>query len=198
MMEKIITLILAVLTILPAYAYRYDYTFHGTPIPQALIKITKENPDVRISFIYKELNNYRTSTRIRTDNAYDAIRAVIGQNPISVIRKDEKFYVEALQHGNFKYSGSLIGSDNEPVVAATVMLLAPGDSTVMTYGITDAAGRFSIPCDRRGVIGKLSCMGYKTKYLPFNSFNTGTITMEELPVNISAVTVEGTNANLYS
>ena len=197
-MKKITTLAVAMLTVVSAYAYRYDFTFNNTPISQALVKVARENSDVNISFIYKELDNYRTSARIRTDNAYDAIHKIIGLNPISVIRKGDNIYVEALQHGKFSYSGTLMGSDHEPVAAATVMLLAPGDSTVVTYGITDADGRFSIPCDRRGVIGKLSCMGYKTTYRPFNSFNLGTITMEELPIKLKAVTVEGDYATIYS
>ena len=91
-----------------------------------------------------------------------------------------------------------MGTDKEPVVAATVMLLAPKDSTVLTYGITDDAGRFSIPCDRQGVVAKLSCVGYKTTYRKFESFNAGTILMTELPIQLKTVTVEGDNASLLS
>lgn len=197
-MKKIIAPIVAFLTVMSAYAYRYDYTFQDAPVSQALVRIAGDNPDVNISFIYNDLDNYRTSARVHTDNAYDAIRCVIGLNPISVLCKDGNIYVEALQHGRFSYSGTIIGNDRVPVAAATVMLLAPGDSTVITYGITDDAGHFSIPCDYRRVIGKMSCIGYKTKYCVFNSFNQGYITMDELPINLANVTVESANANLYS
>lgn len=106
--------------------------------------------------------------------------------------------MEALQHGKYVYTGRVIGTDNEPVVAATVMLLAPKDSTVLTYGIADADGRFRIPCDRTNVIAKLSCMGYKTTYHLCNTFNIGTIIMSENAVELSVVTVEGDNAQLYA
>ncbi|MGM9723181.1 MAG: carboxypeptidase-like regulatory domain-containing protein, partial [Muribaculaceae bacterium] len=168
------------------------------PISEAIVRISKDHPDVNISFIYKELDNYRTSARIHTDDLYDALRTTVGLNPISIIKKNQDYYIEALQHGKFCYKGRVVGSDNEPVVAATVMLLAPKDSTVITYGITDEAGRFSIPCDRQGVIGKLTCLGYKTKTKRFDAFSLGTILMEEQAVVLGTVTVEADNARLYS
>lgn len=189
---------IAVLSATLASAHRYDCHFRNATISQALVAIAKANPDVNISFIYKDLDNYRTSANISTDNAYEAVRTVVGLNPISVIRKDGSIYVEALQHGKFVYSGSIIGSDSEPVAAATVMLLSPADSTVVTYGITDGDGYFHIPCDHDGVIGKISCMGYKTKFQQFATHNVGTVAIDELPVNLATVTVEGSTANLYS
>lgn len=197
-MRTILTIILAVITYISASAYKYSYTFNNTPISEAIVRISKDHPDVNISFIYKELDNYRTSARIHTDDLYDALRTTVGLNPISIIKKNQDYYIEALQHGKFCYKGRVVGSDNEPVVAATVMLLAPKDSTVITYGITDEAGRFSIPCDRQGVIGKLTCLGYKTKTKRFDAFSLGTILMEEQAVVLGTVTVEADNARLYS
>lgn len=186
------------MTYISASAYKYVYSFDNTPISEAIVRISKDNPDANIFFIYKELDNYRTSARIQADDMYDALRQTVGLNPISIIKKNQNYYIEAFQHGKFCYTGTVIGSDNEPVVAATVMLLAPNDSTVITYGITDEAGRFSIPCDKQGVIGKLSCLGYKTTSKKFNAFSIGTILMEEQAVALGAVTVEAENARLYS
>ena len=197
-MRTVLTILICLATMISAEASGYSYVFRDTPISEAIVRISKEHPDINISFIYKELDNYRTSARINTDDAYDALRQTIGLNPISVIRKDRSYYIEALQHGKFKYTGRVIGSDNEPVIAATVMLLSPNDSTVITYGITDNDGRFSIPCDRREVIGKLSCIGYKTTLKRFESFNAGTIKMDEHAVALKSVTVEGDNSMLYS
>lgn len=126
------------------------------------------------------------------------MRHTIGLNPITIIKKDRNFYIEALQHGKFCYTGRAIGSDNEPVVAATVMLLAPKDSTVVTYGITDKTGHFSIPCDKQGVIAKLTCLGYTPAYKKCDSFSVGTVYMTELPLRLQAVTVEADNAYLLS
>lgn len=197
-MRTILTLVLAVMTYISASAYKYDYSFRNTPISEAIVRISRDHPDINISFIYKELDNYKTSARIQTEDAYDALRNIVGLNPISIIKKNKNYYIEALQHGKFCYTGRAVGGDSEPVVAATVMLLVPKDSTVITYGITDDAGSFSIPCDRQGVIAKLTCLGYKPTYKRCESFSVGTIYMPELPIHLQAVKVEADNAYLLS
>lgn len=90
---------MSVMTYISANAYKYSYSFDDTPISDALVRISKDHPEVNISFIYKELDNYRTSARINTDDAYDALRQTVGLNPITIVRKDRNFYIEALQHG---------------------------------------------------------------------------------------------------
>lgn len=197
MRGSVMAFVLSALSVVVMQAHKYEHNFRNTPISQALVKVA-ENPDVNLSFIYKDLDNYTTSARISTDNIYEAVRMIVGLNPISVVCKDGCIYVEALQHGRYFYTGSVIGSDGEPVAAATVMLLAPTDSIVITYGITDGEGHFRIPCDHNGIIGKISCMGYKTKYRLFAKHNVGVITIDELPINLAMVTVEGSTANLYS
>lgn len=197
-MRVLLTIMTAVMTCISAGAYKYVYSFDNTPISEAIVRISKDNPEANIFFIYKDLDNYKTSAGIQVNDLYDALRLTVGRNPISIIRKNQNYYIEALQHGKFRYTGTVIGNDNEPVVAATVMLLAPKDSTVITYGITDETGHFSIPCDKQGVIGKLSCLGYKTTFRKFDTFSTGTILMEEQAVSLGAVTVEAENACLYS
>ncbi len=197
-MRTILTIIMAVVTFISANADRYYYSFDNTPVSEAIVRISKDHPEVNISFIYKELDSYKTSATVHTDDVYDALRSTIGLNPVSIIEKDGNYYIEALQHGKFCYTGRAVGTDNEPVVAATVMLLAPKDSTVVTYGITDESGRFSIPCDRPGVIAKLTCLGYVPAYKDCESFVVGTIRMNELPVRLKAVNVEADNASLLS
>ncbi len=193
-MKTIISILLAMVGFMPAFAYKYSYSFNNTPISEALVKISKDNPELNISFIYKDLDNYRSSAKVKTDDILEALRQTIGLNPISVISLQNNYYIEALQHGRYKYTGRTIGSDDQPVAAATVMLLMPNDSTVLTYGMTDAEGRFSIPCDRKGVIAKISCLGYKTVVTDFNRFSVGTITMEENAVALGEVNVEAASA----
>ncbi len=197
-MRTILTILLAVMTYVSANAYKYAYSFNNTPISEAIVRISKDHPDLNISFIYKELDNYKTSAKIHTDDAYVALRQTIGLNPISIIRKKQDYYIEALQHGKFCYTGRAIGAHNEPVVAATVMLLAPKDSTVITYGITDVDGRFSIPCDKQGVIAKLTCLGYKPTYKRCDLFSVGTVRMNESPKRLQDLKVEADNAYLFS
>ena len=197
-MKNILLVIMAALSAAVSHADAFTYRFNHTLLSEALSHIAEQHPDIQINFIYNELDKYKTSARINTDDAFQALKQTIGLNPVSVTVNGGRYYIEALQHGKFCYTGKVIGSDNEPVTAATVMLLAPKDSTVITYGITDEAGRFSIPCDKQGVIGKLSCLGYKTTSKRFNAFSMGTILMEEQAISLGTVTVEAENAHLYS
>ena len=197
-MARIIMLIIAMSAFVMANAETFSYRFNSTPLPKAIQRIMENHSDLDINFIYNELENYSTSATVHADNAYDALRQTIGLNPVTVVKAKNTYYVEALQHGKYVYIGRVIGTDGEPVVAAIVMLLAPKDSTVLTYGIADDDGRFRIPCDRTNVIAKLSCMGYKTTYHNCASFNLGTIIMPENAVKLGEVKVEAENAHLYS
>ncbi len=195
-MRTTLTLIMAAITLISANAYKYSYTFEKSPISDAIVRISKDHPEINVSFIYKELDNYRTSAKVRTDDAYEALRQTIGLNPISVKKQDRNYYIEARQHGEFNYKGRLVGDNNEPVIAATVMLLAPADSSLVTYGITDETGHFSIPCDRRDVTARLACLGYKTILKRFDNFSVGTIIMEQQAVSLKTITVEGRTQRL--
>lgn len=196
--RAILTLFLVATAFAAARAYTYEYSFRNIPVSEAIVRISKDHPDINISFIYKELDNYQTTATIRTDDIYEAIRTAIGIHPVTVTVKGNDIFVEALQQGKFEYRGRLMGKDGEPVASATVLLLNRGDSTVITHGISDESGLFKIPCDHREVIAKLSCIGYKTKYCDFNSFAVGTIVMNESAINLNTVTVEADLASAYS
>lgn len=103
-MRTILTILLAVMTFISASAAKYSYKFSNTRVSDAIVRISKDNPDVNISFIYKELDKYRTSSRVHADNAYDALRQAVGLNPVSVIERNGNYYVEALQRGKYVYS----------------------------------------------------------------------------------------------
>ncbi len=197
-MTRILTFFAVMLTVVMADAETFAYRFNSTSLPDAIRKIMKDHPSLEINFIYNELENYRTSATVKADNPYDALRQAIGWNPVTVTMNRNTYYIEALQHGKFVYTGRAVGPDNEAVAAATIMLLSPKDSTVITYGMTDDQGRFAIPCDRTGVLGKFSCVGYKTMYKYFDTFNVGSVDMIQLPIRLKAVTVESENAFLQA
>ncbi len=197
-MIRSIAFIVAAIACLTANAHKFTYIFKSATVPQAIQKIVEDHPELDINFIYDELENYTTNSVVDADNAYDALRQAIGFNPVIVTRHKDSYYVEALQRGKYVYRGLAMGSDGEPVSGATVMLLAPKDSTVITYGITDEAGRFSIPCDRQGVLAKATCVGYQTTYQYFDSFVVGTVFMAEMPIKLKAVSVVGDNAVLLT
>ncbi len=193
-MKAIVYFLLVVIFSITVNATKFTYSFSHTPLSEALVKIGKDHPDLTLSFIYKDLDNYKTSAKIDTEDAYEALRKTIGLNPVTIVSKNGEFFIEALQHGKFHYTGRVLSQVNEGVEAATVMLLTPSDSTVITYGFTDGEGRFSIPCDRTEVIAKFSCLGYKPLYKKFENFNMGTIYMVELPVKLKNIDVNADDA----
>lgn len=197
-MKRIISFIVVAASLLPAYADRYVYTFRNTPVSKALVAISHDHPSLNLSFIYKNLDKYTTSSTISTDDPGEAIRKVVGMNPITVTEKKGTYYVEALQKGKYVYTGRTVGTNGEPVVAASVLLLSPKDSTVLTYGFTDEGGFFSIPCDHKRVIGKITSTGYRPRIEKFRQFALGDILMQQQQIYLRAIEVEGQTSQYFS
>lgn len=189
-MKHIIIFIILLAITLTTEAKKYSYSFHNTPVSKALVKICQDNPDINITFVYKKLNNYKTSSIIDTDDVSDAIKAIVGIHPISVSESKGIFYIEALQNGRYIYKGHLTDSHNNPVEAATILLLSPKDSTVITYGISTSDGEFCIPCDKNKIIAKVVCLGYNTLYHNPSKFNIGNLKLSEKPILLRGVSVE--------
>lgn len=181
-----------------AQAKRFSYKFNDTPVSEALIRISREHPETDINFIYAELEGYRTSARIDTDDVREAIRLAVGMNPVSVIAKKNRFYLEARHQGENRYTGQAVGTDGSPVVGAAVMLLSAADSTVVTYGVTDEIGRFSIPSDRRDVTVKASALGYMSRHMAPTGFSVGKIVLTAKPIELNSVKVEADKAFVTS
>ncbi len=195
-MRLLHSLFAALLCAVASHAKTYTYVFDSTPLSEALTAIAEEHPSLIVNFIYNELGLYSTSASIDTDDPYQALRLTIGQNPVSITVKGNRYYIEALQHGKYAYAGRVVDTDGEPVVGASVMLLSPRDSTVITYGISDPDGHFSVPCDQRSVLAKLSCVGYHTAYINDAQPQMGRVTLQQSPVMLSNISVETDNATL--
>ncbi len=188
MKRILISLAMAVICI-SAIAAHYNYTFKDTPVAQALATLIKDNPDAKITFIYNEMDDYTTSAVVSTDNLKDAVKAIVARNPISVSEKKGRILVEALQKGKYRYSGTLVNEYQEPVAHATVLLLNPKDSVVLTYGFTSADGSFLIPCDRNPVLAKISSTGYKTKIIKLSDTSMGRIRFDTKAIELENVNV---------
>lgn len=194
MAKRLLLLAAAVSCVLTVSAAKYRYTFDSVPLSEALTAIAEDHADIRISFIYNELDRYHAKAAIDTDDAYLALRQTIGLNPVSIVNKGTAYYIEALQRGRYEYSGAVLSAnDSEPLPGASVMVLSPRDSTVITYGVTDADGRFLVPCDKKNVLVKVSCIGYKTVYVHRPTFSVGTILLQPQPVRLAAVSVAADN-----
>lgn len=197
-MKRMASVIVLGIWMVMANAASYVYDFRNARLSESLAVLAEDHPDLKLNFIYNELDKYHVNTKIHTDDFQEALKLMIGFNPVSVVYEGGRYYIEALQHGRYCYSGKVISTDRSAVEGATVMLLSPKDSTVITYGITNARGDFSIPCDCKNVIGKVSCVGHKTIIRKFDNFSVGTLIMPELVIALKEVKVKAEEGALYS
>ncbi|MBD5220689.1 MAG: hypothetical protein HDS72_10750 [Bacteroidales bacterium] len=197
-MKKVLLIILALLTATSGRGAEFKYKFHSTRLSEALTVLADEHPSLQLNFIYNELDKYRTSAEINTDNPYDALRRIVGHNPVSIVREGERYYLEALQRGRFRYSGLTVDTDGEPMPGVNIMILSPNDSTVLTYGTTDSEGQFEIPCDRKSIMMKLSSPGYQTVFINQPGFAVGKVILPQIPVALHGIAVEADNTILQS
>lgn len=197
-MRRFIILISAMIMAAGTICAEYTIRFKSKPMGEALSELVKKYPDIRLAFIYDELGNYTTSVSVHATTPLQAVRQIVGLNPISVIEKDGKIFAEALQKGRYVFRGRVINEYSEAVPHATVMLLNPKDSVTLTYGVTRENGSFSIPCDKAGVIAKVSCTGYRPLRMAVRESEIGDITLQTLAVNLDSLVVEGNEAELYS
>ncbi len=179
-------------------AGKYTYNFKNTPLSQALSELVKQHPEVKITFIYNELENYTTSASIDTDNLKTAVTKIIGMNPVTVTEKKNHILIEALQKGKYCFKGALTNEYKEPIAHATILLLNPRDSVVITYALTKTDGQFIIPCDKLPVIAKISSTGYKTLTTNFKTPDIGKIRMNTLAVELDNITVIADEARMLS
>lgn len=191
-------MIMLVLCSLSGFAIRYLHDFKSVPVAQALDEFIKAHPEAQVVFVYNDLDLYKTTATISSDNLLDAIRQLVGRNPIYVREKNNRIFVEAMQKGKYTFRGRLVDNLNEGVAYASVFLLAPKDSTVITFGIADSDGRFSIPCDRKNVIAKMRSSGHNTLILNSPSQEMGNVRMSIRAVSLDGVTVVGNNAMLMA
>lgn len=186
--KSIILLFLIIAIVQIAYAENYG-NYVGLSLGEALTDFCKKNPDLRISFIYNELENYKVKETPKSSDPMQVLRSLVAMNPVSLTIEGEEIYIESRQRGKYKYVGNTIdGITGEPVSFATVLLQNPKDSTTITYGITDENGYFSIPCDRKNVQARFSSVGYKTLYLKSVANNMGNIKMNAMPVKLGEIT----------
>lgn len=188
--NRLLALLLASMASATVMAEKYDYRFNNTPLAEAILRIATDHPDFPVNFIYNELNNYKTSARVCTDDAAQVLSTLVGLNPVTVTPHKNRYYVEALQHGRHLYRGRLTDSEGQGLPSGAVYALQPKDSTVITYAVTDQDGFFVLPCDHASILVKATYMGLKPKVITPQRYNLGTIVLSDNPTMLKAVTVE--------
>lgn len=158
-------------------------------LSEALVLIAREYPDLNLNFIYDDLDSFIVSCDPLECGSPDALKRLVRNFPVKISLRNGAVYAEALQRGPYRFSGHAVGEAGEGIPCASLMLLNPSDSTVITYSMTDVDGLFSIPCNRREVILKLSSVGYNPVVRKVRSGNLGDINMNVKPVNLRNLSV---------
>lgn len=172
-------------------AQKITRSFRNTSLSEALIAIDKANRQYNINFIYNELEDFVVTADIRNLSVPDAVCQVVGFYPMRITVGDSIISVECMQKEAAKLTGRLIDENGKPVEYANISLLSVADSSLITGGVSNADGRFVIPCGEESVIAKVTFVGYKTVYRRAAVGDMGTIRMRPDATVLGSVVVKG-------
>lgn len=68
-------------------AASFVYEFRNENLSEALAKLAEDHPEIHLNFIYNELDHYKVTSKIITDDAQEALRRIIGLNPVSIVHE---------------------------------------------------------------------------------------------------------------
>ena len=174
-----------------ASAQRITAKFHDTSMTEALLTIERQCKDIRINFIYNELEDFTVTQTIRNKPVSEAIQLIVGFYPVRVSRNGNIYSLECVQKETSKVKGRVLDEKNMPMAFANVTLLSVADSSYINGGVCNDNGDIVIPCSQKEVLAKISFVGYKTQFCRCYNGNLGTIKMKEDNIKLSNVKVKG-------
>ena len=174
-----------------ASAQRVTAKFHDTSMTEALLTIERQCKDIRINFIYNELEDFTVTQTIRNKPVSEAIQLIVGFYPVRVSRNGNIYSLECVQKETSKVKGRVLDEKNMPMAFANVTLLSVADSSYINGGVCNDNGDIVIPCSQKEVLAKISFVGYKTQFCRCYNGNLGTIKMKEDNIKLRNVKVKG-------
>ncbi len=189
-MRRLIILFLASLLMTAAGAQRISHNFKNASLSDALSLIAKHSRTYKINFIFNELEDFSVTTTVKDKNVLDAVRQVIGFYPMLLTIDGDNVFIECTQKEYRKLGGTLTDSHGHPVPYANISLLNERDTSFITGGVSNEAGRFVIPCEADRVLMRISCVGYKTVTRLVSTTEIGNIPMISNSVALKGVTVK--------
>ena len=184
-------MILICLACMKASAQRVTAKFHETSMTEALLTIERQCKDIRINFIYNELEDFTVTQTIRNKPVSEAIQLIVGFYPVRVSRNGNIYSLECVQKETSKVKGRVLDEKNKPMAFANVTLLSVADSSYINGGVCNDNGDIVIPCSQKEVLAKISFVGYKTQFCRCYNGNLGTIRMKEDNIKLRNVKVKG-------
>lgn len=88
-------------------------------------------------------------------------------------------------------TGLILDDNRNPVPFASISLLSKIDFSLITGGVSDEKGRFTISCPHVPLVAKISCIGYKTMELSITAKNIDTIRMSADVHLLNDITIVG-------
>lgn len=173
-------------------AQRVTVNFHKTSMTDALLTIERQCKNIRINFIYNELEDFTVTQSIRNKPVSEALRSIIGFYPIRISQNGNTYSLECVQKESMKVKGRILDEKNNPMGYANVTLLSVADSSYINGGVSNDNGDIVIPCSQKEVLAKVSFIGYKTQYHHCTNGDLGTIRMKENNIKLHNVKVKGT------
>ena len=191
-MKRILLLSLMLCLLCPAAkAQRITHTFREVPMSDALKYLQMQTKQYDIIFICNELEDFNVTTDVKNSSIPEAIQQLIGFYPIRMTMNGKEVYVECTHKTAQRLTGRLVDEHNLPVAYANIALLAPGDSTIVSGGVSNESGLFVIPIEDTNVLIRISYVGYKTLFLTCETPNMGTLRMHPEVQMLNGVEVRG-------
>lgn len=172
-------MLVLVLAIAGAQAQKITRSFHNVSLSDVLKTIDKASDRYNINFMYDELEDFTVTADVRDKSIPEAVREVVGFYPMQITQVGDIISVECVQKEKNKFTGRIVDEQGKAMEFANVALLSKTDSSFVNGGVSNADGRFVIPCFRQDVIVRVTFVGYKTAYRAVAKIgDVGTIRMK--------------------
>ena len=192
-MMKRLSFILLLCTIVSlGHAQKITHHFQDVTLSDALRYIQAQTTNYDITFIYDELEDFRVTTHIQNESIPDAIVQIVGFYPVRVVKSGKnEIYLECTHKTDRHLTGTIIDEKGQPIAYANIAILNPADSTLLSGGVSNESGFFSIPYEQSTVLARFSYVGYKTVFKVCNQSEVGTIRLQPDNYTLKGVTVKG-------
>lgn len=173
-------------------AQKVSRSYKNTSLSDVLVSLNKASKRYSINFIYNELEDFVVTANVQNKTIPEAVREVVGFYPMQITQLDSIISVECVQKDRTKLLGRVVDEQGLPVEFANVSLLSIADSSFVNGGVSNADGRFVIPCAVHDVLLRVTFVGYKTVLRQVREFgDIGVIRMHPETQSIGAVVVRG-------
>ena len=140
-------------------AQKVSRSYKNTSLSDVLVSLNKASKHYSINFIYNELEDFVVTANVQNKTIPEAVREVVGFYPMQITQLDSIISVECVQKDRTKLLGRVVDEQGLPVEFANVSLLSIADSSFVNGGVSNADGRFVIPCAVHDVLLRVTFVG---------------------------------------